>query len=191
MSNLLDQVIKSFNTIKCMLEYRGAPLELLANISDVELRAMVYETQVFDISVNNHMKIIYMLYPKFKIAEIRELIDETTQKVIIITKEALTPTHHKQYNEDFSALDSQFFTLKELQVNIAKHMLVPHHEIVHDHDIVAKIMTQFHVKSKNQFPILLKTDAMAKYINAKTGDLVRILHVSPSAGDYVSYRCCV
>jgi DNA-directed RNA polymerase subunit H (RpoH/RPB5) len=191
MSNLLDQVIKSFTTIRAMMEYRGQPIEMLANVGEEELKAMVYESQVFDIPVNDTMKIVYMLYPKFKIAEIREVMTDGLTKVLIVTRDALTPTHHKQYNEEFAAVDTQFFTLKELQVDISKHILVPHHQIVSDPNDVTKIMTQFHVKSKNQFPIILRTDAMARFIDAKSGDLVRIKHVSPSAGEYISYRCCV
>jgi DNA-directed RNA polymerase I, II, and III subunit RPABC1 len=52
-------------------------------------------------------------------------------------------------------------------------------------------MEKFMIKSKFQLPIILKTDAMAKYLGLKNGDIIKITRVSPTAGEYVVYRCCV
>jgi DNA-directed RNA polymerase subunit H (RpoH/RPB5) len=47
------------------------------------------------------------------------------------------------------------------------------------------------VKSKAQLPSILESDAMARYIGARPGDVVRIERKSPTAGETVFYRHCI
>jgi DNA-directed RNA polymerase I, II, and III subunit RPABC1 len=83
------------------------------------------------------------------------------------------------------------FDIKSLQFNISHHELVPKHEVIHDEAEVKDIVAKYSLKSKFQLPIILKTDAMAKYLGLKNGDVVKITRVSPTAGEYIVYRCCV
>jgi len=195
MAHLVESLVKSFTTVKEMLVDRGVDVSNLAHISDTELQTLASENNIFDMEVTPTMKIVFCLLSKFKIVEIRDLVanfqESTPKNLIIVTRELPTPATIKLYTDEFPEIDTQFFSIKELQFNIAKHSLVPKHELIHDQDAIQQIMGAYLVKSKAQFPIILKTDPMARYINAKSGDLVKITRASPSSGEYISYRCCV
>jgi DNA-directed RNA polymerase subunit H (RpoH/RPB5) len=85
----------------------------------------------------------------------------------------------------------QIFQLSELMFNITKHELVPHHEVIHKKEDIDGLVKKFCLKSVHQFPLILRTDPVARYFGLLPGNVVRITRVSPSAGEYVMYRCCV
>jgi|APGre2960657404_1045060.scaffolds.fasta_scaffold00445_7 DNA-directed RNA polymerase subunit H (RpoH/RPB5) len=84
----------------------------------------------------------------------------------------------------------QIFTLKELQYNPSKHILVPKHEKVRE-DQIKDIMTRYQVKTKSQLPVIMKTDMMARWLGLKHGDIVCITRHNENSGTYYYYRCCV
>jgi len=84
----------------------------------------------------------------------------------------------------------QIFTLKELQYNPSKHVLVPKHEKVAEGDI-KDILSKYQVKTKAQLPVIMKTDMMARWLGLKHGDIVRITRHNENSGTYFYYRCCV
>lgn len=194
MSNLLDQVMRSLQTIREMLTDRGVEHRLLQGLSVDEVQALIQETPIILLDVSATMKVLYCLFPSFKIAKVRDVLQNMeggVEDMIIITKENLTSTHLKSLHEELPHTRIQCFTLKELQVNISKHILVPKHELITDTQAIQDILASYHVKTRAQLPLILKTDPMAKYLNAQPGNLVRVTRVSPSAGEYVCYRCCV
>ncbi len=89
--------------------------------------------------------------------------------------------------------DIQVFQLKELQFNITRHVLVPKHELLgwDKENEVETILESYQLKSRYQLPLILKSDPVAKYLNAKPGNLVRVIRSSPTSGQYVLYRCCM
>ena len=48
----------------------------------------------------------------------------------------------------------------------------------------------YYIKEEN-LPVILRDDAMARYLGLRPGEVVRILRPSPTSGTYVSYRICV
>lgn len=84
----------------------------------------------------------------------------------------------------------QHFTIDELQINPARHVLVPKHERL-DEPAVQKLMQDYQIRGKNQLPVILKTDVMARWLGLKHGDVVRITRHNENSGRYFYYRCCV
>jgi DNA-directed RNA polymerase subunit H (RpoH/RPB5) len=190
--SLKDRIGSSYRTIVEMLEDRKAlqPEELayLQNFSDAELKILANKS-TFNIDIGSKLRIMYHL-GKFKIGDLRKLIDDTHfDKYILVLMEKLTTPNVK--NVQKIAKDIEIFYLKETVFNITKHILVPHHEVITDEEEIAKIVEMYNVKNKHQFPLLLRTDPISRYYGIKPGNLVRITRVSPSAGDVVVYRCCV
>lgn len=85
----------------------------------------------------------------------------------------------------------QCFELAEVMSNITKHVLVPKHEIIDDEAVINTLVEKYNIKTKTNFPLILKTDPIARYYGIKPGSLVKVTRVSPSAGEYTIYRCCV
>jgi DNA-directed RNA polymerase subunit H (RpoH/RPB5) len=84
----------------------------------------------------------------------------------------------------------QYFTLRELQYNPSKHVLVPKHEKLADAD-VKQLIVDVQIRSKGQLPILLKTDVMARWLGLKHGDVVRITRINENSGISYYYRMCM
>jgi len=73
--------------------------------------------------------------------------------------------------------------------NIFEHVFVPKHEIVSAEE-KEKLLNDYRVQPY-QLPRLKASDPAAKAIDAKPGDIVRIIRDSPTAGKYISYRYVV
>ena len=74
-------------------------------------------------------------------------------------------------------------------VDILKHQLVPKHEILsagEKKEILEKLGTEL-----KKLPRIKSDDPVAKAIEAKAGDVLRISRSSPTAGTAVYYRVVV
>ena len=118
---------------------------------------------------------------------------EEVKNIILVLQEKPSQQCMKVVTEFVAKtqIDVQLFDILELQYNISKHVLVPKPEVIRDEEEIKNIVARYSIKSKLQFPHILKTDPMSRYLGLKSGDLVKITRVSPSAGEYIVYRCCL
>ena len=72
------------------------------------------------------------------------------------------------------------------KMNIVDHVLVPKHEILSPRE-AAKILKKLGIKP-HQLPWIKASDPVIVAINAKPGDIVRIIRKSPTAGETIIYR---
>ena len=77
--------------------------------------------------------------------------------------------------------------MKELE--ITKHELVPKHTLLNDNEKEALLKSYGIVL--RQLPRMLASDAMAKLLNAKVGDVIKIIRKSETAGETEYYRVVV
>ncbi len=80
--------------------------------------------------------------------------------------------------------------MEEKEFNILKHELVPEHIIVKDEEEIKELMNKYNIIPE-QLPKILKSDPAAKAIDAKEGDIIKIIRKSPTAGVSVYYRIVV
>lgn len=179
-----NRIQKSVVTISEMIRDRGFESE-----ADTLLSLLIEDNPSFNVDIDKTFRIIYNLNNKIKIADLKKFIDGESKYYIVVLSDKLSPANTKIINEENN--DIQVFELDELLFNISKHSLVPKHTLIKDEKIISKLVLNYQLKSKTQFPIILKTDPMAKYLNAKTGDLIKVLRYSPSAAEHIAYRCCI
>jgi DNA-directed RNA polymerase subunit H len=74
-------------------------------------------------------------------------------------------------------------------LNVLDHEMVPKHEILTQQE-KKEILEKFGVE-KEQLPVILESDPVAKAIGAKAGDVLRIIRKSQTAGETVYYRTVV
>lgn len=184
----MNEIVKSYITLKEMLVDRGINIDNLKSISDEELNIMSKVNKIFSLQVNDTMKIVYYINTKFKIHDLKKYFEDD-EHIILVFKEKINNLNIKNLKEQTNVC-IEIFMLRELQYNISRHVLVPKHEIVKDEKEIETILSTYQLK-KNQLPILLKTDPMARYLDVKAGDIVRITRNSPSAGEAILYRYCV
>jgi DNA-directed RNA polymerase subunit H (RpoH/RPB5) len=192
--NQSREIVKSFETIYEMMADRRTVSEAglleLAHFRDNSIAQLA--TNARPVSSCDFpecsLRVIYNMHPKFKVNDVKKMLDYDGV-VLLVCRERPGTLALKGLEEAGSNI--QVFGISELQFNVSKHSLVPKHEPVRDDAEIARIIKDCIIKSKFQLPLIHNTDPMARYLALKPGELVRILRLSPSAGEYVSYRCCI
>jgi len=111
--------------------------------------------------------------------------EEKTEKGIIVTSGRFTQASKVHARKKRIELIPRMFP----SFNIFEHVLVPKHEIV-DAGERERLLTQYRVQPY-QLPRIKASDPAAKVIDAKPGDIIRIIRDSQTAGKYTSYRYVV
>lgn len=70
--------------------------------------------------------------------------------------------------------------------DVFQHELVPKHVPMNKKD-TEEVLRKYHVKPY-QFPYIKASDPACEAIDAKPGDLVKIIRRSPTAGEAIAYR---
>lgn len=77
----------------------------------------------------------------------------------------------------------------EKKFDILKHELVPEHIILNENE-KKELFEKLKIKSEN-LPKILTNDPVVKAIDAKEGDVLKIIRKSPTAGTSIYYRVVV
>lgn len=195
-----EYISKSLKTLFEMLYDRKIVDENQKNILGgfVEYSDNIQNKLSFNIQVNDGIKILYYLPAKFKWSELKKILEDNqeenvTDLLILVVREKISQNNMKLINSFMGIVfkNIQVFDIKELQFNISHHILVPKHELVSDDQEIKDIISKYSLKSKFQLPHILKTDPMSKYLGLRGGDIVKIVRTSPTAGEYITYRCCL
>lgn len=190
---------KSLTTIFEMLEDRGYEFY---NINKDGYHETLYQnnnTSVdieVDIDTNKKIKIMYFLAPKFAWNQLKSQFENDSEEknksyklIILVLKDKISQNNIKAIHE--LGYNVEIFDIKELQFNISKHILVPKHTLIKDEKRIKDLIEKYSIKTKYQFPHILKNDPMSRYLGLRSGDVVEISRKSPTAGEYISYRCCL
>lgn len=181
-----EKVLKAYKVIREMLADR----KILKNddiIFDDILFGIKKNNEKIIINLNN-VRIMFYMSDKNKIKEIKDMIDDylTYDLYILVCKNNLTRLIINGINNS----KLQIFNINELQFNISKHNLVPKHEIIDDKSI-KDIIGLYNLESITQLPVILKNDPMAKYLNLKLGDVVKITRINSTNGETTAWRVCM
>jgi DNA-directed RNA polymerase I, II, and III subunit RPABC1 len=198
MTDRSSDVIRSMQTIREMLADRAKhddlwDSEIIASITEDELRSkMQNSSAILVFQLENNVRIVYMLQSKFKVLDVRRLIStgklSSEDVVIFVTVEGATGAHFETLKGLFARV--QIFKLDEILVNITKHALQPKSfQVLSDGEVAAALEAR-EIKSKMELPRILSSDSVAKYYALKTGQVLRIVRRSPSAGESVVFRMC-
>jgi len=185
---MTDSVVRAFITAKEMLSDRGIDTSRLDSFSEVEIDKMSKTNAIFSFTVSESLILMFYMNSKFKINDMRRYLKLDNTRYIIIFKERINNLNMRNLKEHMPGVE--IFSLSEMMFNVSRHAYVPKHEIVSDPEEVAAVMTNYNIKQMAQFPVILRTDAMSKYLDIKIGDLVRITRPSVSAGESIVYRIC-
>ncbi|MDI6888322.1 MAG: DNA-directed RNA polymerase subunit H [Methanocellales archaeon] len=73
--------------------------------------------------------------------------------------------------------------------NVLDHEMVPEHVIISKKEVEA-LLTEYSI-TKEQLPKIKSVDPICKEIDAKSGDVVKIIRDSLTAGKSIAYRLVV
>lgn len=167
--------------------------EKLREYSVERIHSMMSRSTTLLIDIDTDLRIVFALTPKFKLADMKKHLEEDDFKqIILVTRDKITSINVKAI--DALKRNIQVFEMKDLMFNISHHQLVPKHELIsaaEHEEFIQQLVAAHSLKSRTQFPIILRTDPMAKYLDAKTGDIIKITRFSPTSGYHEVYRCCI
>lgn len=203
MNNESQDIIKSFTVVKEMLNDRNIDITNLESYSENEIEVLISASNgsgtkngnIFQIKVNDDMKIIYHMKNKFIKNDLKKFLstiekDEDYKHIIFIFKEKINNNNEKNIKDLLEGVTYELFPIKNLLFNITKHSYVPKHELL-SVDEANNIMKIYSIKNKSQFPIILKSDPVARYYDFKPGQLIKVYRSSTATGESITYRYCV
>jgi DNA-directed RNA polymerase I, II, and III subunit RPABC1 len=96
----------------------------------------------------------------------------------------------RDYNGDLKNPIFQVFDIRRLQYDITSHRRMPVHRIISKEELT-KLEKKFNISDpKKQLPWIDSEDPGAKWIGARSGDVIEIERFSESAGNTTYYRYC-
>ena len=190
-----QKLLNVFEVTKEMLTYRGVNIELLNTISNIEIGVMLNSSDIITMDVNMNAKLVFFLTPEAKQLNdipMNDYINNNINHMIFyFDSRQITEKKVKEILYQHSTMNLEILNLNDYIFNISKHNIVPHHEIVKDEEEIRDVCFQYNVNDKTLFPLITINDPMAKFINAKQGDLIRIRRKSINMGETIVYRFCI
>jgi DNA-directed RNA polymerase I, II, and III subunit RPABC1 len=114
---------------------------------------------------------------KFNVESIQEYISMMKKMdlkhSIIVNKDNATPIA-KKIIEESPDLNMELFSVDELQYNITKHYLVPQHQLAFKKGTKDYIAFKKKYNMIENLPVILKTDAVARFYAFQKGDIIKI-----------------
>jgi len=212
-SVLISQIYNSRKTVLELMNNQGFDVSGYANFSVSEINAMKQNNQLDMLleskpeksgekPVNtNKIYIRYYLAKTIRPTNIHEMIDDLfiltetlkkTDTLYIIIKDNVNETlinelkHIWERDGLFIVIES----IKCLQFNILKHVLVPEHKVMSDAD-VNDVMIRYNITDKVQFPDISRFDPVARAIGLRPGQVCNIIRPSKTSITTNYYRICV
>lgn len=159
----------TINTIKEMLLDRGCIISFSCNTMQDIQRCMVDGKKVISAYRSDKTTdVFFHNEERVGVKQIRAWIENMEcDSIIVVSLEGPTAFTRKEVENNRSSV--QFFSYRDLCVNITRHCLVPQHTKVNLSDI------PIHIKDPNvELPILFSNDKIVQYYDFRIGDIIRI-----------------
>ena len=190
-------IYKSKENVLELLKYRHFKISskksdefLKSNVNTIEV-SNTQEMDIFTYCVN---------VPRVNQKILTKLIEDNyrqTDKSItlsIITIDSITPsiTNSIKTFEKKYGLDIVFYQLKNLMVNPTKHSMYSKHiRMKTDENFKKDLCDSLHICDIERIPKISKDDVIARYINLKIGEIVRIEKRTENSGICNVFKLCV
>jgi DNA-directed RNA polymerase I, II, and III subunit RPABC1 len=181
---------KAILTIRSMLGLRGIKTDTVESLGSA-----IDETRMFNIGgyliifsekgrITENILQSYMTFAdehNYKHGTIVVSIVEPSENVLAFVRE---------HNNDPKNSIFQIFEIRRLQFNITTHRRFPPHRIITKEELSA-LEKKFNITDpKKQLPWIDAEDPGAKWVGARSGDVIEIQRFSESAGDSTYHRYC-
>jgi len=210
-SSLISSIFKSRNILLELMDEQGYNITDNFEFSINEINSMFTNKQLDMIlekaTENEKTKIKHKIYIRYYLVKtlrpqnIQEMIDDLYNVEEILTKEdTLYIIVKDEVNDTMIQLLKQIWeqdgifiiieSLKRLQFNVLKHVLVPPHKIMTTAEVNI-IKQRYNIMNDSQIPELSRFDPVAKAIGIRPGQICEILRPSKTSIISNYYRICV
>lgn len=193
-----DNVARAWATTRQMMQDRG--YDVTKVLGDAEAASLAKESNTFCMDVLDGVAVVFhTLTQTIRKAELFQVAGDVSHIILILNtkttggggsaKPNISTVKSLVSEAETRGVTLEIFTLKEMQFNVSRHVLVPEHTKLSG-DEIKDVLASLCVKNRFQLPAIASNDPMARYLNLKHGDIVRIKRPSPTAGAAIAYRCC-
>jgi len=183
MTSIEQYIIHSYNSIQNafrMLKNRGFIINdkddfkhLLGDIVDFNL--LYSDDMNFKFEKEDKTKIYCQILKNIKKKKnlqdkLLEILDETDTDNIIFIGDDLPITYQYELEDKYKK-NIELFSITELNIDVINHILVPKHILLSE-DEIKKLLT---VYKEEDLPKIKINDRIARYYNAKSGDIFKII----------------
>ena len=210
-SSLISSIYNSRKIVLELMEKQGYNTSDYNNFSITEVNAMKMNNQLDMLlemkepdkttNVKNKIYIRYYLGKTLRPNNLEEMVDDLfnleevlkkNDTLFIIIKDEINETMTNELKQIWER-DGIFIvieSMKRLQFNILKHVLVPEHKVMSEED-AQKMMKYYNVTDKTQLPDISRFDPVARVIGLRPGQVCHIIRPSKTAVKTDYYRVCV
>ena len=175
-------LIKTLTTCIEMLKDRGyVNIQACQTVEEIT-QNMVDTRYIVSGSGTENIQIYFHNEDRVGVKQLRTWVENSmADKIIIVSLEGPTAFTRKEAESSYEKV--QFFTFRELCVNIMHHILVPKHERVTENEVPYRLS-----KSRAELPILSMSDKVAQYYAYEPGDIIRITRTAGVQEPIYFYR---
>lgn len=179
-NNELKIIFKAYNNGLEMLNSRGYKTDELINPS-IEIFNKRLENDILDKITGENQDCYLLIMKQHKItkkdflSKLDNIIENDKTDdflLIVLTFDKHLNSFIKLIKNKYSK-DIQIFLISELQMNVLKHELQPLFILLNDDEKV-ELLDKYDIKPE-QLPLMKINDPVAKYFNAKIGDVFKII----------------
>ena len=207
-SVLISEIYKSRKIVLELMDNQGYDTNGYSKFSMSEVNSMKQNNQLdmlletkSDATERKKIYISFYLAKTIRPSNLNEIIEdlfvltETLKKsdtLYIIIKDDTNETlinelkHIWEKDGIFIILES----IKRLQFNILKHVLVPKHTIINK-DQIREVMIRYNITDLNLIPDISRFDPVARAIGLRPGEVCHIIRPSKTSIETNYYRNCV
>ena len=184
-----------FRNVMGMMEKRGYVVDNFTNEQIIK----TFKNREFKYSVNKEdliTQIIFIFNIKIKPNGIRDYLNDILENtdpenidsiVFILPIKISTSLSRVMNDQKFKELNIQFFSSKELIIDITQHSLNPLFNKI-EKDEINDLIKKYKIDNKAMLPIMLSSDPISRIYNFKPGDICKITRKSPTNLKCISYR---
>jgi DNA-directed RNA polymerase subunit H (RpoH/RPB5) len=198
----VNQYYTARNTLLEQLKEQGYDTSSYASFGINEVNIMIQNSGL-DMLLESSKQKVYVRYFEgklFKPKDIRETLDDLMANNVITKNDCIIFITPDDCNDTIKESIKQLWeeegifiisqSIKRLQFNVLKHVLVPPHEIIGDLE-VANVMEKYKLKTQSLFPEISRFDPVVLSLGMRPGEICKITRPSKTSivSDY--YRLCV
>ena len=173
--------LKGWETTKVLVKDRGYTISDTYNkLSETDLNYLINNdtlNMIGEMPDGAKIFVQFINMTRVKVSYLQSIITEIRNKYTNITIVFIMKTKPSSIIKKLESRDAnnvQIFYLKRLQINPTKHSLVPLHIKISE-DETASVLRKYSLLCKSQLPVLMQTDAIARYYNFKKDDIIKII----------------
>jgi DNA-directed RNA polymerase I, II, and III subunit RPABC1 len=191
-------IYKARKTLATILEARGFDTSVLKEENEHEVDLMT-SNDTLDFSLRHpqgamvyvHFDMQFRPLNKNNLEKITKEFTLTSQDcLIIIAQKSPSNPFYDALREAWkhSNIFVQAWDVKELQIDISQHKMVPKHRIINSKE-EEELFKKYSIKDRSVLPVLDREDAMARWLGARPDQIAEIERGSETSAVSKYYRC--